>query len=140
MHWHGGMLLQLSYTSRATRPMTPEELVTLAAEAARKNRVRGITGVMLCDAGAFIQILEGEAADVEALFARIQRDPRHAQITLLQRTQVKQRSFPHWPMGLLELSAKDRNLPGVRQLLESRDVGPPAPEGTPPPSPPSRQR
>lgn len=134
------MLLQLSYTSRATRPMTPEELVALAAEAARKNRVRGITGVMLCDAGAFIQILEGEPADVEALFARIQKDARHTQVTLLQRTQVKQRSFPHWPMGLLELSPKDRSLPGVRQLLESREAVPAAAEDTPAPSPPSGHR
>ncbi|MEO1363808.1 MAG: BLUF domain-containing protein, partial [Pseudomonadota bacterium] len=44
--------------------------------------------------------IEGGRVEVSALYHRIARDPRHSNIILLACTDVRERMFPTWSMGL----------------------------------------
>jgi hypothetical protein len=62
------------------------------------NRRDGITGALICREDIFLQLLEGPAEAVSAAFARIARDGRHIEVTLLQSGHVEERLFPQWDM------------------------------------------
>jgi hypothetical protein len=111
------MVHQLIWASRATRSFEPLELARLVAEARRKNALRDVSGILIYDAGGFVQVLEGSESAVEQLFREISRDPRHRDVVVINRGPIAQRVFPEWPMGLLELTAQVRALPGVSEFL-----------------------
>ncbi len=50
----------------------------------RNNAAVAVTGMLLRHCDHFIQALEGSAAAVEAIYRRVQRDPRHQDIKLIQ--------------------------------------------------------
>jgi Sensors of blue-light using FAD len=57
--------------------------------------------MLMCHDGAFLQALEGDELSVRAVFKRIEKDARHAQVTILrnQRSFVERRIFGDWSMG-----------------------------------------
>ena len=56
--------------------------------------------------GAFAQVLEGPRRGVEDTFERIQRDPRHGDVTVLQCGPAESRGFANWSMAFVGQSAK----------------------------------
>jgi hypothetical protein len=46
------------------------------------NRMAASRGFLVAGEGRFLQVLEGPAAEVEATFQRIQRDPRHGDLVM----------------------------------------------------------
>lgn len=91
----------------------------LVAQAAESNRIAGITGVLLYDGGNFLQILEGEPATVDALFARICQDTRHHHVKLIERVGIEQRNFADWSMAARRLAEGNWNNLNDRLLLAS---------------------
>jgi hypothetical protein len=83
------------------------ELAPILESAVRRNSADGITGMLLYSDGNFLQVLEGTQENVRATYERICRDPRHRNITLLTEEEVPGRQFPHWSMGLRQLSPAD---------------------------------
>lgn len=71
----------------------------LLAISYRNNRRDRITGFLLLNEGYFLQTLEGSRTHVNALYARILRDGRHKNVTLMQFVDIKKRLFPSWSMG-----------------------------------------
>lgn len=66
---------------------------------ARANNLRDdITGALLCRHDLYLQLIEGPATMIDALFARISRDDRHSDIQLLLTGIVGERMFPQWSM------------------------------------------
>jgi len=66
---------------------------------ARRNNVRdGITGALIVRADLYLQWLEGPAAALAALFARICADDRHLEITKLDSGTLAERRFDAWAM------------------------------------------
>ena len=53
-------MLQMIYTSAATKPISPKELQELLVISRRNNIRDGITGMLLFEDGTFLQVLEGE--------------------------------------------------------------------------------
>ncbi len=103
-------ILRLVYVSSAVRLMKDHELAEILRAAHRHNRTNGITGLLLYREGNFIQVLEGEPEQVEATFARIERDPRHHQVLVLSREFHSGRVFAEWAMGFRNIetiSAED---------------------------------
>ena len=94
------MLIRLIYVSKASSPM-PLELKNVLASSRKNNPVLGITGALCLIDGIYLQCLEGQAAAVDALFHKIQKDSRHSATKLLERLTVSERSFPGWAMALL---------------------------------------
>ena len=62
------------------------------------NPRHGITGVLCHGNGVFLQALEGDREEVNALYRAISRDARHHELVLLQFEEIVQRDFPGWSM------------------------------------------
>jgi hypothetical protein len=112
------MLIQLIYVSSAVRLLSEEELLELLAQAREANRQRNVTGMLLYGEGNFLQVLEGEAADVDAVYAAIQQDPRHHHLLLIEREPIAARNFADWSMGFHRMSADELHAPGYAKLWE----------------------
>lgn len=97
-------LIQLVYVSRATQDMTPENLTGLLAKIRPNNQKNAITGMLLFDGRSFMQVIEGNSRDIQHLFARIQLDPRHANIVHILEKPIVKRQFPDWSMGFRNIT------------------------------------
>lgn len=97
-------LTSLVYVSEARRPMDSDELTRLLGHIAPRNRLLGITGMLLYKDGCFIQALEGPDLAVQGTLARIRQDRRHQGVVVLQEGPVFERQFPRWSMGFQDLN------------------------------------
>ncbi|SMB98945.1 BLUF domain protein [Hymenobacter roseosalivarius DSM 11622] len=98
---------QLFYRSRATQAFAEDHLRALMDESRAHNEAHGITGVLCYSERQFVQLLEGTPEHVHALYERIQRDPRHAQVTTLYDEASGQRFFANWQMGFVRVDADE---------------------------------
>ncbi len=111
---------ELLYISAATHEFTEEELQELLALARVKNEEQGVSGMLLFHEGSFIQALEGGKEQVEAIYNRIGKDPRHAETQILFRGEVDHRDFDGWSMGFYRSNQSSaKNLEGFHQFLKS---------------------
>jgi hypothetical protein len=94
-------LFRLAYASRSLVPedRVAVELPRLLDAARRRNAAQGITGALLFSADGFVQVLEGPMAAVERTFERIQCDPRHADVVVLEAGPLPARDFDGWSMA-----------------------------------------
>jgi hypothetical protein len=70
--------------------------------------------------GSFFQVLEGQADVVEALYAKIERDARHDQVTLIIKEPLSKRHFDAWTMGFYKVSRTElEGLSGVNDFFGS---------------------
>ncbi|MET3999896.1 BLUF domain-containing protein [Marinobacterium sp. MBR-109] len=112
-------LEQLIYVSTAVREMSRIELETLLEGAVRFNNAHQLTGMLLYAEGSFLQVIEGETADMDAVFERISRDPQHHSLQVLIRTPISVRSFSAWHMGFRMLGQKEvEEHPGFAPFFE----------------------
>lgn len=101
-------LYQLIYVSSAdSADMSEDELARILESAVRHNTPDGITGMLLYAGGSFMQVLEGERAQVEETYARVERDPRHHDVMMIDAQPVEARDFTQWRMGFRRLGAAD---------------------------------
>jgi hypothetical protein len=89
---------QLLYVSSTKRDVPGAMLESILSASRKNNAPAGISGMLMYLEGGFLQVLEGEADQVEATYQRIRTDKRHwnAQ-TLLDR--AAPRAFSNWTMG-----------------------------------------
>ena len=94
-------LYHLIYQSRAVAPFTDAALAALLLWSRTYNRQVHVTGLLLHSPdGRFLQILEGEDADVRQLYyEHILSDPRHHHCRVLGEGSCAERSFADWSMG-----------------------------------------
>lgn len=111
------MDIRTVYKSRCRRANASDWQAILAS-ARRYNPEHGITGALFCDGSNYLQVLEGEAAVVDALFLRINDDPRHDDVMLLVRERITQRIFGDWAMGFVEMERFARDFAEI-ELDES---------------------
>lgn len=114
-------LLQLMYTSTANPELTFKELDEMLAKARRFNRENNITGMLVFSQGTILQVIEGTSQQVNALYARIQKDPRHRDVELVQAGTIQERMFSRWTMNFVSL---DENFtPERRSVLLKHSAG-----------------
>lgn len=70
----------------------------ILVDARRCNTRDGITGALVCRHDVYLQLLEGPADKVNAAYARIIRDDRHANAVALVNRPIKDRIFGDWAM------------------------------------------
>ncbi|MES2145286.1 MAG: BLUF domain-containing protein [Pseudomonadota bacterium] len=90
-------LLQLIY---ASHPFGFDDatLGAILLDARRCNARDDITGMLICRADLYLQLLEGPERAVEATCRRIMADDRHVEMRVLSRELVGARLFPQWSM------------------------------------------
>lgn len=117
-------IFQLLYLSSARPELTEDALLKILSESQQRNAARGVTGLLLHSDGNLIQIIEGEESTVEALFSKIESDPRHHHVIVLSRKFVKTRDFPEYKMGFKRASSQrlEAELPGFSDIVEQRKL------------------
>lgn len=98
------MLVRLIYASRSTSPLNNETIAGILEQSEKHNLDAGITGVLcVCHGNIFMQALEGGRVEVNRLYAKLARDPRHSDVTLLDYAEISERRFSNWRMGRVDL-------------------------------------
>jgi Sensors of blue-light using FAD len=97
-------LSRLVYYSQRNRSVALDTK-SMIKIAQRNNDRDGITGMLHFDGNCFIQVLEGGRDKVSETYHRIAADPRHMSPMIISCTDVRERLFPNWAMGLHEMSA-----------------------------------
>lgn len=93
-------LVQLIYQSKSTSGVTSAlQMSDILAVARPRNARLGVTGVLTAVDGLFVQIIEGPETGIEALMGSLRRDPRHADLEVLDRRIVTTRAFEDWDMA-----------------------------------------
>ncbi len=93
----------LVYVSIAAEEFEADALLEIL-RASRENNTRdGVTGILLYKERRFMQLLEGEEKMVRATYARIVRDSRHRDVTILIKGNQPERDFADWSMAFQDL-------------------------------------
>ena len=112
-------MIRLTYASTAINEWGAEELLALLKECRKNNSAKNITGILLYTNGTFFQVLEGDEATVNSIYAAIEHDNRHKEVTLIQKEKITERAFPYWSMGFENIDAKElSNLEGMNDFFE----------------------
>jgi hypothetical protein len=90
-------LIHVIYVSSAAPDISEHETVKFLNEARQANRKNDVSGMMLYIGGCFLQLLEGEANNVDIVCRAIFRDNREMKMIL--REPIAEREFPEWTMG-----------------------------------------
>ena len=99
------MPYQVIYSSASSTPLQQEDLEDILTQARSNNARAGITGALAYVDGCFLQVLEGEAAAVQRLMARIATDLRHETVTVLQAGEIAAPAFPDWQMAYVSATS-----------------------------------
>lgn len=109
----------ITYVSAATRLLTGQELTELLAQSRDGNAIHGITGMLLYNAGSFMQTIEGPEAEIDQLYANIRKDARNKLVITLLDEPIDAREFPSWSMGFKDVSNQGLTLiPGFTPFLD----------------------
>ncbi|MDN3645251.1 BLUF domain-containing protein [Pontixanthobacter aestiaquae] len=73
-------------------------LAGILMQARHNNKRDDITGALICRHDLYIQLIEGPAAAIDALYAKISEDDRHCDVRLALSDKVSDRMFPEWEM------------------------------------------
>jgi hypothetical protein len=95
------MLVQLMYASTMSDGLSETDFASMARRSAASNAQVGITGVLLSNGMHFVQVLEGHPKEVNALYNKIARDPRHFRVELLGYLPLRHRQYGNWAMTLI---------------------------------------
>lgn len=113
-------LIHLIYVSTARGELDDVDLDRIMDSSVRRNTAARITGMLLYAGGNFMQVLEGEEADVDATMSRIAADARHHGLLVIDRRAIEQRSFGAWHMGYRRVCRLDiQSHPALAPLLSN---------------------
>ena len=101
------MLVRLLYVSQSVGPITTTVTTSVLEKSSANNKKLDITGVLCQGSGLWMQVLEGERAKVNTLYARIMADRKHKNVQLLSIEEIESRRFGQWSMALVYLSKDD---------------------------------
>ncbi len=113
---------QLLYRSRSRDGAASGlQMSDILAEARPANAREGITGVLTAVDGHFVQIIEGSDDALDRLVAKLRRDPRHSDLTILERRLANSRRFGDWDMVSPRLAPSEVAL--LALLLQDQQAG-----------------
>ncbi|GEM_PF-1318862 len=94
------MLHQFAYISNEKQYFTDEDLRVLMMRAREKNKRMELTGLLLYDNGAFLQVLEGPQDSIEIMKQELLNDSRHENMDVIYSSdKLFEREFANWRMG-----------------------------------------
>lgn len=112
-------MIQISYISSVTEPMSTQDLLKLLQECRENNAGNGVTGMLLYGNATFLQVLEGEEKVLDDLVEKIRKDQRHTNLQILHRRPIQRRQYSDWSMGFKRVSDKElQHVEGLRDFGE----------------------
>ncbi|XID75250.1 BLUF domain-containing protein [Alkanindiges sp. WGS2144] len=108
-------IIRLTYASITTsKPATiRQDLINILDEAQAHNSNHQIYGVLFYGSDYFFQCLEGKKADIDALYEKLNNDPRHTNLALLSYEEINAPRFKGWSMKYV------MHEPSIQQFFES---------------------
>ncbi len=104
------MLSRLIYSSEPAQALDDHQVTAILATARRNNERNDITGMLVFDSQAFLQVIEGGREQLSKLYSALVRDPRHHRLVILGMEPVDEREFSSWQMGFAAAHAGHRSL------------------------------
>ena len=104
-----------------TNPLSIGEIHKIGAISSQNNQQMNITGLLVYFEKLFFQIIEGNDPQVDQLFIKIGKDPRHEDIVRLKTDyDIDQRLFPTWSMKTINLDDNvDELVRPIKILLQA---------------------
>lgn len=90
-------LIHVIYVSSTVPDISEHATVQFLKVARTANRKHDVSGMMIYVGGCFLQLLEGEATQVDAVCDTVFHDGRDMRMIL--REPISERQFPDWIMG-----------------------------------------
>lgn len=115
------VVYRLIYRSRSRIPAQTQraELGELFTAARAHNKGKHITGALLLLDDVFVQTLEGDEQEVQALLARIRADTRHDSLEVLDTSLVAGRVFARWAMAKV---AEAEDQPDINLIAHEKGI------------------
>ena len=115
------VVYRLIYRSRSRIPAQTQraELGELFTAARAHNKGKHITGALLLLDDIFVQTLEGDEQEVQALLARIRADTRHDSLEVLDTSLVAGRVFARWAMAKV---AEAEDQPDINLIAHEKGI------------------
>lgn len=85
-------------TTTAESGRAADHIPEILRQAAPRNGMEGITGLLYTEDQAFLQVIEGPPESISDLVARLQEDDRHRDLIVLVDRPVEEREFGDWTM------------------------------------------
>ena len=104
------MLVRLTYASTAQDGVDLNEFKRILLQAQTNNQRRDLTGMLAFNSKIFLQALEGSRDQVNELYAKLIRDPRHHSVTMLGYKEIEERHWASWSMGFAAPNSDNRAL------------------------------
>ena len=109
-------MYRIIYKSRSVATLDWDLVRSITGASEDSNARCGVTGVLLASRTHFLQVLEGNFEDVNAVFRRIARDDRHAKLSIISFSVVDARLFGGW--GMRGIGAFDFNKSIEAELMD----------------------
>jgi len=113
-------LVSKTYLSKAVDVFSDHDLDQLLTNCRRNNAAASVTGALLYHNGYFMQLIEGQLDAINAIYDRIQADPRHEVLSVLFEDEISARFFPDWTMGYR--AAESMPLDSLNTIYETAKV------------------
>jgi len=101
------MTSSLIYASIRDKNCSENDIHDILFTSRNKNKLLGITGVLVYSDTMFVQYLEGDRKQVFDLYEKIKKDKRHSEVILVSISSIDNRLFPSWEMGERKLKEVD---------------------------------
>ncbi|RYY78166.1 MAG: BLUF domain-containing protein [Moraxellaceae bacterium] len=115
---------RMVYASKATfKPFQAgdsmdQEILDILTTARRENQKNNLVGALYYGHGCFFQCLEGKQDDIDSLYAKLQKDPRHHDLKILSLQPIEQRRFSSWEMKYATIDREVRSFLKNHQLAK----------------------
>ena len=93
------MIYSLCYISTKRTDLLKSEINSIIEISKKRNKVKGISGILIEYKNHFIQHIEGDAVVTYELFEKIKLDSRHENVHLFQYSPLENRLFDNWNMA-----------------------------------------
>jgi Sensors of blue-light using FAD len=100
-------LFRIVYVSTAVPGLDARDIERLLNISQSNNDERFITGYLVHNGTSFMQLIEGPFDEVDEIYARILRDPRHSGVVRIQAEWTSARVFPNWSMNYFRVDRHD---------------------------------
>ena len=97
------MLRQIVYISTAAG-IDSAAIASILESCQRNNAERAVTGLLLYNGRNFLQLLEGDVADLSWVLNRIEADSRHNGVSIIEDLAVEERACPDWLMRHIRIA------------------------------------
>lgn len=100
------MRLAICYVSSAASNLTKRQIDDLLRFTEEKNNRNNLSGIFLFSEGNFFQILEGEKEHVQALFKKIESDPRHTDLIIIFQKELAEAKFNRYKSSFVSADTR----------------------------------